>query len=695
MLHMSFFLYYAIAIYIFTFMKYFSFSNKKFSIFLVFLLLLNIFVFKNPFIGAATILALIKIPGSFISSYFKDSSSILGSYLVLLYLMSVGGIIYFFYKITLSISLLLIIIPLLFLLKKENISIGFQKIQRSPLLHFIFAIDLSLLTFLFLKRTDALLVSPWEITSPLFFILFAVSTAGILYQYSKQKNIPIGIISTHLFLSFSVASIVYALGFGFDGFIHRATEQWILQNGFIEPKQPFYLGQYAIITMLSHLTTIPIFYIDTFFVPLLSSLILPISFEQLFKKRSSLQSGAVYSLLVPLLYFITLNLTTPHNLVILLTISAVCFLYSEKMTISWMIAITAVLTHPLPGFPLLLFTLFFHLAKKYNTKKIQNIFTMILFLCISLAPAAMFILQNIRSGFGFPNIINPFYKIDHFLELFQTPYWYLKDAGFMLDSLYFWQHILPVVAVLLGLYGLYTMKASLYPKITLAMFVGLWVGAWFLRSWIYFPNVATYEQGNYPLRLISASILYLLPFIAIGLQQMSKNLPKNKTVYYGGIFFLSLVLMVSLYFSYPQKNHKSRYPGYNVTKQDISTVQYIHNQENDLEYTVLSNPLVSIAALTKYSFAKHFNTKEGELFYYAIPTGGPLYQLYGDMLYKDQKRSTMIEAMDLMGTDKAYFVLNSYWGNSEKIKNGALATADSMHTISEGNNEVYIFTYYR
>ena len=151
--------------------------------------------------------------------------------------------------------------------------------------------------------------------------------------------------------------------------------------------------------------------------------------------------------------------------------------------------------------------------------------------------------------------------------------------------------------------------------------------------------------------------------------------------------------MLSFYLSYPQRNPKARFPGLNITVSDFKAIKWIHNRHSEYDYIVLSNQLISAAALTKYSFAKYFNTPTGEIFYYSVPTGSLLYQQYGKMLYEGQKRQYMIDAMNLVGVKKAYFILNSYWAGFDKIKKGAEQTADSWTVIDEG--KVWIFEYNR
>lgn len=149
--------------------------------------------------------------------------------------------------------------------------------------------------------------------------------------------------------------------------------------------------------------------------------------------------------------------------------------------------------------------------------------------------------------------------------------------------------------------------------------------------------------------------------------------------------------MISLYLSYPQRNIKARFPGLNVTDNDFKAVEWIHNRHNQYDYIVLSNQLVSAAALTNYSFAKYFSSPYGEIFYYSVPTGGLLYKQYGKMLYEGQKREYMIEAMNLVNVKKSYFIVNSYWANADKIIEGAKKTANAWLIIDGG--KVWIFEY--
>ena len=189
----------------------------------------------------------------------------------------------------------------------------------------------------------------------------------------------------------------------------------------------------------------------------------------------------------------------------------------------------------------------------------------------------------------------------------------------------------------------------------------------------------------------------------------------DRIIILGTLIMIALFITLSFYFSYPQRNIKSRFPGFNVTASDFKAAEWIHerekksspplegvvrggtlteqNDEHDIDYIVLSNQLVAVAALTNYSFIKTYNTPLGEFFYYSIPTGGPMYKYYGQMLYEGQKREYMEAAMDLVGVDTAYFVINNYWAGSHLITEGAKNTADSWKMIDDG--KVWVFVYGR
>ncbi len=119
----------------------------------------------------------------------------------------------------------------------------------------------------------------------------------------------------------------------------------------------------------------------------------------------------------------------------------------------------------------------------------------------------------------------------------------------------------------------------------------------------------------------------------------------------------------------------------------------IEKQKTNKNYVVLANQQVSAAALKVFGFNNYYDSALGPIYFYPIPTGGPLYQYYLQMVYNQPERETTYQAMDLTGTNELYLVINKYWYESDKIIKAAKVTADNWSKIA--NQEIYIFKYLR
>ena len=676
------------------------------------------------------------MPGSRFGSILPAALLILGGLII------VNTIIYYAYGTTRLTSILVLLLTIVSLViwkkkygEKPSASVKITPKIKLPgrlILSFLVS-EAILFAALIINRTASLMPSPWQAVGPWFFILYAVATA-LLFSIiiHKPLQLPVSsfsdaevrspygpkdpsdqfpiihiLTSLHLFLTFSVTAILYPLGWGFDAFVHRATEVWIQNNGFILPKQPYYIGQYSLVVWLSNLTAIPIFLIDVYLVPVLASLLLPATIAAALKRVWQIESGALFVWLIPFVPFLHLHLTTPYNLALLFSIVLifVVFMYLRDERRWWLVLVLAgatLVTHPLLGAPMTLFALTAIAVKKMRRWQAGSL--AIGMILVTLIVPTMFIVNNLRQGLGWPTLTNPLTRFDHFLALFARPYWYLDTAPFVYELLYGWQLLIVPTVIVLAIVGWWMIKREtnnslhltsyslslIYPATALAFIVS----AWLLKSWVFFPDVVAYEQGDFPLRILKASLIFAIPYAMYGVYKIIVLTKKRKVTWV--MFHVSCVmlLMLSLYLSYPQRNIKARFPGYNVTVSDFKAVEWIHEREkSEIDYIVLANQLVSAAALTNYSFAKYFETPEGKFFYYSVPTGGPQYQEYGRMLYEGQKREYVEAAMDRVGVETAYFVLNTYWANSDKIIEGAKKSADSWHVIDEG--KVWIFVYSR
>jgi hypothetical protein len=217
--------------------------------------------------------------------------------------------------------------------------------------------------------------------------------------------------------------------------------------------------------------------------------------------------------------------------------------------------------------------------------------------------------------------------------------------------------------------------------------------AFLLTTWLEIPSLSSYEQLQYGERLMHAAFFSLIPITLGGcLTLLERQLYKSRTLLIITLPIFAILLTISLYLTYPQSNPKVRFPGFNVTQADIDAATYIANN-SPTSTIILSNILTAAASVEKYGFQTYYNTASGPVFYYAIPSGGPLADAFNDMLYKGQKRETMDRIMALAGVKHGYFIVHSYWDDADRIIAGASQNADQTLNISSDNTTLTIFRY--
>lgn len=621
----------------------------------------------------------------------------------------VGSIGYLLFELNWPVMIVMLLAPLSLVVvkkywpKENTTSIPAPRFIKIATALFLL-LESGIIANLYLNQTTLPSPSPWQSLGPSFFFLFFASTTLLLLtNWFHPSKRAVWLTSLHLLVMYSVTNIVYPLGFGFDGFTHRAAEEWIKAHGFIAPKQPIYIGQYVWVAFFSHLTTLPIKLVDIWLVPLLTAFafprIIPRALTAAFKIPANFSLNLVFVILF--VYFFSLHLTTPFNVLVLLTFLGIFTTLeytatknSMVLALTILMAAAGLFIHPLLGAPLAWFVVCAWNSTKYQPKSwFYWVYGIIM---AAIVPVLfMFFLYLTRDVI--PQFGNPFTKIDVFVKYFIWPHWYQPIAPYLWNLFYVWEWCIPLLALGLGMYGYIR---SPKPRATLffASSVAMAASSFFLRSWVVFPDVHASEQGDYPLRLLKGALMFVLPWTMYGIWKIIDtyapvfaNKKGYRLVILSSFFKMALIITISWYLSYPQWNPKVHFPGYNVAAADHQAVEWIHNNNQEYNYIVLSNPITAVAALEKYSFVKYFKTEHGEISYYSIPTGGQLYTLYTEMWMEGQKRATMEKAMDLAGVKKAYFIIPSYWTGYEAIVSGAKKTADSWHEFS--NEQLYVFVY--
>ncbi len=619
-----------------------------------------------------------------------------------------GGIIYYFYALNIygaATSLVLTVSSFVFIkkfIKQEKCPLdkGGAGNSKPPLLKgaggiysiFYLLAIFSCFFILFSSQTAKSIISPWQVVPAHFFILYGIATL-ILFLGILKNRLNISFISIHTLLSFSIAIIVYKLGYGFDPFIHEATLKLIDKNGFVDPKPLYYLGQYSLIIIAHKLSGIPIAWLNKFIVPLLAAGLIPFylwnALQKYFKDKKIILATVLSLLILPFSIFI---ITTPQNLaylylllIIIIALDAVTRL--NKFLIC-SLTLAAMITQPIAGIPALTLALLIAIYdKKLKFKK------------------AYYALISIFSALSIPAL---FYSLDSKIDLrslkeilpfsdISIPF----QESFIYNFIYLYAFNIRSIIMLLAIAGL----IIFYKKRTEYKFLSLYLLAFisYFASYLITKNISfsyliDYERNAFADRLLTISILFLLPFIILALYKFNERLSaKESAIKIPLLFFISLLITASLYISYPRfdKYHNSK--GFSTGENDIKAVRLIEDWA-EKDYIVLANQQVSAAALHEFGFNHYYKTPSpyqgegrGEVFYYPIPTSGPLYQFYLDMVYKKPGRETMEKAMDLTGAQESYFVINKYWRGYSKIVDEAKLEADGWRMIGDG--DIYILRY--
>ena len=596
-----------------------------------------------------------------------------------------------------------------------------MQITNFLLLTFYFLLLTSLFYILFTNQTTSAIISPWQIAPNYFFFIYGLATAVLVVIICNKKtikqsnNLTIFLISLHYFLSFSVCWIVYKIGYGFDPFIHQATMDLIDKTGSVEPKPFYYLGQYSLIVILHKIIALPIVWLDKLLVPILAAIYLPTALYKIltkwFEDKRSVILTVLFLLILPFSFFI---ITTPQNFAYLLLLLIILLSLTCKniydLIIVYLLALTALIIQPIAGIPALLFALLLSIYHSDNSSQLKKIYYLLIFIISTIAlPLSFWFVE--KNNFGISEAQSPAGFWTSLSSLSLPNLTMPNQENFILNFIYLYGFNLKIIIALIVIAGLiiaykYKQQCQIFfIYILMSLALGLSYG---LTKILPFNFLIDYERSNFPNRILLITAFFLLPLILTALYAfIHKTLKQGRIIKISLLIFLVILITASLYLSYPRfdKYHNSR--GYSVSQNDIDVVHWIENNAQS-DYIVLANQQVSAAALREFGFAKYYQTPlsreagegppastrgEGvrEIFYYPIPTGGPLYQYYLGMVYEKPSRETMIAAMDLTGVNEAYFVLNKYWWAFDKILAEAKLEADEWQGLDNG--EICVFRY--
>ncbi len=672
------------------------------------------------------------VGGRFLPKEPRLWRGLLGTLIFLASLVTAASLAYYFYRLDLlATGILLILTPVALGLIPENndhltglvgslrISVPARAAGMKTWLGRAAALALTAVNLLLLNygfsllrsgASDIAMRSPWDHVPRMFFVVFFLAALGIFtVAYSgligEWALLPAAGLA---FLAVSAAAAVYAVGFGFDPFIHQATEAVIYRLGAIEPKPFYYVGQYSLVVILARLTRAGVAAVDTYLVPAAFALTLPVAYWSL--KRAFGWSGRAAAaaslalLLLPLSPFIA---TTPQGLADALALMTfflalpVCAEKALPRPVLVLLAAAVTLVHPLAGIPLAVFVAILLVLTARERRGGVGLWLVLLQLflagCIALPLAFMANARVSDAGVAVSETL-----LSAPTGLFEE----LTGAGIVsrqfnaaFDFVYFWRTVRQAVIALAGLAGLALLvgrrlNGALAYGVSFIVFL---VNYFLLLSVVRFPFLIEYERSNYADRILDLALFLLAPpaLYAFGrlISRVRRGFPPLKV---GLALGLAALAVSSLYLAYPRRDKYESSRGWSTGAADLAAVRRIDQDAGGAPYVVLANQAVAAGAVRELGFRAYYPSRDperpGEIFFYPIPTGGPLYADFLEMNSSLGAAATAARSMDLTGVDTVYFVVNNYWWHAQKIVSAAKRQADAWWTI---DNSDYVFKYVR
>ncbi|MFZ2681927.1 MAG: hypothetical protein WAZ14_02445 [Patescibacteria group bacterium] len=529
--------------------------------------------------------------------------------------------------------------------------------------------------------------SPWMILNPtsLLTLGLAMVCALTLCLRARSQGLALTLLAACLLSGTTLAALSYPLGYGFDPFLHRATVAHIAEFGTITPKPLYYIGQYALELIGVKIFSLPLFSLDTFLAPVLLSLgaVTALATRQAQVKAPTIILASL--IFLPLSAFVQ---TTPQALAFVFTVWALLS-PPKPLYVPALFALAALITHPLAGISAVIYVVMLAVSQlegRYTNLKIPAL--VIITLAAAISTPLAFVIQaklaHLSLSFTWQNIFKLWdLPITHF---FGTQYSAWGDTAYFFISNAF------LIVLLLTIIG-----AMLTPKNQTGWYIPGLVALTMFSNFVIlslgfdFTFLISYERSDFALRLLTLTTIFLLPYVSVLFSYLATKLRTQPAgLSLGAITLLALVFTSQVYAAYPRHDNYTRSSGFNLSATDFNTVIAIDKHANQENYIVLSDQALAAAAVQELGFKQYYH---GDIFFYPIPTGGPLYQHFLDLVENKPDLDTVYQAMDLAGVDLAYFAIHDYWWQAPQIIENTKGLATDWFAI--GDNAVTVFVFKR
>lgn len=535
--------------------------------------------------------------------------------------------------------------------------------------------------------------TPWPLVPEGFIpALASLGLAGLgVALIQKQGRYAALTIATSVIVLASLAPSIYRLGYGFDGFIHRASEQVLSQTGTLTPKPPYYIGIYVWNIWVQRLSGISLRTIDIWMNIALLGMV-PFALYWASKRSGAFLAVTGLIALAPLTAFIG---STPQTTAYILGFIGLGLVigkseHDDVGITGLLVAIWATAVHPLAGLPFLLIAVASFLLDS-KLPKIGRVILSVLFLIASLlAVPTAFYVNSLHSQANIQwnpaVILNGNTYLQGLSSIFTPP---TTHVALLADGASAIEFFTPWLVLLFAIIAI--IKDSERRKTWLLLTLGglgLLIVSLLLKASGEFTFLIDYERGNYADRLILIGwLIWTIP-ACIGFHAFMARAWRSQPVFIGLVCLLFVGWQSGqIYLAYPRHDAAVVGRGWSVGQTDFEAVRFINQDAGNEPYTVLANQSVSAAAMELYGFKRY----AGDVFYYPIPTGGPLYSVFLEAVGDDPNKDLIQEAATLGQSQRVYVVLNNYWWNADVVKEKLSAISDKSQSF--GNDQVIVFRF--
>ncbi len=688
-------------------------SNIFQGLFIAFFLS-NQFLFHSPQLGILLLIAFVAVNADVIGMLLFGKESImvrfgLGCLVLLSFLIILLTIAYYVFFIPKELVVILILLtgPLLQTLHTKQEKRNLNEKKHLPTF-LTFGLIGFLCLFLLISFQQSAITeavrSAWERLDPTILLImgFVLLLTLALAFAGKNKTLALAATSMCLFVFISLALFVFPLGYGFDSFIHQATERYLAQFGTISPKPFYYIGQYALVLFIHHGFFLSVDTVDTFLVPILTALLIPSAWYGAATHITSNKRLALMTLtglfLIPLSSFIV---TTPQALAnlwtLLLILACVPFLFGSSrphLIPLGVIALATLCIHPIAGLPAILFFTFVVTDPERVSKKWKTI-SQILFSGLVIVTSLILPLSFLLNAWLHKQPISVHWDALSPIHLFSglnLALFFENRFNPLLDFVYLYAHNAFLLLLIVAICGWWIYRHDLDHRVRILfwMVVALTINYFIMKNVIDLTFLINYERSNFADRLVPLISFFLVPFFILGLSHIYLNLHSRPKIL--SICFLFLLCGFSLsafYLTYPRRDAYETSHGFNLSAADIAAVHLTEDWAQGQPYIALANQSVSSAAISEIGF-RYYDS----LFFYPIPTGEALYQQFLKM-NEEPTADIARTALELVPKKDQvhllFYIVDSYWWEAPKIIETAKNTATDWRAV--GNGEVYVFRY--